>query len=188
MATRGHCVCVEHMSCCLLLVPCALLSIVCPLPYCYPIIVEAPVREPIESAPEPAPVREPAESAPEPAPVREPAESAPEPAPVREPAESAPEPALVREPTESAPEPAPVREPAESAPEPAPLKWGFSAPPWGPHALPAPSWHPCLPLSPGPLPLHGPGPPSLHLFYLLFATLLDSCFVPRTVEHLESAP
>ncbi len=28
-----------------------------------------------------------------------------------------------------------------------------------PPALPAPPWHPCLPLSPGPLPLHGPGPP-----------------------------
>ncbi len=24
-------------------------------------------------------------------------------------------------------------------------------------------WHPCLPLFPGPLPLHGPGPPSLPL-------------------------
>ncbi len=31
--------CVEHMACCLLLVPCALLYIVCSLPSCYPIIV-----------------------------------------------------------------------------------------------------------------------------------------------------
>ncbi len=29
-----------------------------------------------------------------------------------------------------------------------------------PPTLPAPPWHPCLPLPPGPLPLHWPGPPS----------------------------
>ncbi len=136
----------------------------------------APFREPTESAPEPAPFREPRGSAPEPAPSREPRESAPEPAPFREPTESAPEPAPFREPTESAPEPAPFREPRESAPEPAPFREPTQSAPFreptesahkacevaavsahGPLALPAPPWHPCLPLSPGPLPLHGPG-------------------------------
>ncbi len=34
-----RCLCVEHMACCLLLGPCALLSIVCPLSSRYPIIV-----------------------------------------------------------------------------------------------------------------------------------------------------
>ncbi len=131
-----------------------------------------------ESAPEPAPFREPTESAPEPAPFREPTESAPELAlfceltestPFREPTEYAPDPGLVREPTESAPEPAPVGEPTESAPEPAlvrePTESAYKArepaalSAHGPPALPAPPWHPCLPLSPGPLPLNGPGPP-----------------------------
>ncbi len=87
------------------------------------------------------------ESAPGLALFREPTESAPEPAPFREPTESAPEPAPFRELTESAPESAPVREPTESAP-----LW--------PHAPPVPPWYQWLPLSPGPLPLHGPGPPS----------------------------
>ncbi len=31
---RSLCLCVEHMACCLLLVPCVLLSIVCPLQSC----------------------------------------------------------------------------------------------------------------------------------------------------------
>ncbi len=144
----------------------------------------APIREPKESAPEPAPIREPKESAPEPAPIREPTHSAPvrEPthsAPVREPTESAPirEPthsAPIREPTESAPirEPthsAPVREPTYSAPEPAPVWEPMQstpvldpAPVWEPTEPtpgPAPPWHPCVPIAPGPLPLHGPGPP-----------------------------
>ncbi len=44
--------------------------------------------------------------------------------------------------------------------------------PWPP-ALPAPPWHPCLPQSPGPLPLHGPGPPSLPLIRLLSTSLLN---------------
>ncbi len=74
--------------------------------------------------------------------------------------ESAPEPAPPREPTESAPEPAPFREPTESAPEPAPFL--DTAPVWEltePAPGPAPPWHPCVPIAPGPLPLHGPGPP-----------------------------
>ncbi len=156
-------------------------------PWWAPQLVEdewaAPIREPTESAPEPAPIREPTESAPEPAPIREPTESAPEPAPIREPKESAPEPAPIREPKESAPEPAPIREPTESAPvrEPthsAPIREPtHSAPVWEPMQStpvldpapvceptepapgPAPPWHPCVPIAPGPLPLHGPGPP-----------------------------
>ncbi len=148
----------------------------------------APFRQPTESAPEPAPFREPTESAPEPAPVREPTHSAPGPAPFREPSGSAPEPAPFREPThsapvqepthsappreptESVPEPAPSREPTESTPETAPflepMEFAHRTPEaaasaHNPPALPAPPWHPWLPLSQGPLPLHGPGPPLL---------------------------
>ncbi len=84
------------------------------------------------------------------APTGEPTASAPEPAPFREPTESAPEPAPFREPTQSAP----FREPTESAHKACEVA-AVSA--HGPPALPAPPWHPCLPLSPGPLPLHGPG-------------------------------
>ncbi len=148
----------------------------------------APFREPTESAPEPAPFREPTGSAPEPAPFREPTQSAPEPAPFREPTQSAPEPAPFQEPTHSSPfrepthycpfqepthsvpvrEPthsAPPREPTESTPEPALLLEPMEIAHWTPEAaasahnppaLPAPPW---LPLSQGPLPLHGPGPP-----------------------------
>ncbi len=105
-----------------------------------PVVLEAMV-ESARSAPEPAPIREPTHSAPEPAPIREPKESAPEPAPIREHTDSAPEPAPFREPTQSAPEPAPVWEPTEPTPG------------------PAPPWNPCVPIAPGPLPLHGPGPP-----------------------------
>ncbi len=82
--------------------------------------------------------------------ARPPTESAPEPAPFREPTESAPEPAPFREPMLSAP----FREPTESAHKACEVA-AVSA--HGPPALPAPPWHPCLPLSPGPLPLHGPG-------------------------------
>ncbi len=76
-------------------------------------------------------------------------------APPPEPTESAPEPALPREPTESAPEPAPFLEPMESAHRAPEAAASAHKPP----ALPAPPWHPWLPLSQGPLPLHGPGPP-----------------------------
>ncbi len=70
--------------------------------------------------------------------------------------ESAPEPAPPREPTESAPEHAPVREPMQSTPvlDTAPV-WELTEPAPGS----APPWHPCVPIAPGPLPLHGPGPP-----------------------------
>ncbi len=131
----------------------------------------APFREPEKSAPEPAPFRELGESAPEPAPFRELGESAPEPAPFRELGESAPEPAPFRELEESAPEPAPFREATQSAPEPAPFREATQSTPepapflepmesaHNPPALPAPPWHPWLPLPQGPLPLHGPGPP-----------------------------
>ncbi len=143
-------------------------------------------REPTESAPEPAPFREPTQSAP----FREPTRSAPEPAPFREPTQSAPEPAPFREPTHSSPfrepthsspfrEPthsSPFREPThsvppreltESTPEPAlllePMVIAHRTPEaaasaHNPPALPAPPW---LPLSQGPLPLHGPGPPPI---------------------------
>ncbi len=128
----------------------------------------APIRELEESAPEPAPFRELEESAPEPAPFRELEESAPEPAPFRELEESTPESAPFRELeesapfrelAESAPEPAPFRELAESAPAAPPWPPALPAPPWPP-ALLQPPWHSYLPPSPGPLPLHGPGPPS----------------------------
>ncbi len=132
--------------------------------------VSVPTGEPTASAPEPAPFREPTESAPEPAPFREPTESAPEsaqePAPFREPRGSAPEPAPSLEPRESAPEPAPFREPTQSAPFREPTESAHKAcevaavSAHGPPALPAPPWHLCLPLSPGPLPLHRPGPPN----------------------------
>ncbi len=54
------------------------------------------------------------------------------------------------------------------------------APPW-PLALPALPWLPALPgprllQDPGPLPLHGLGPPSYPLVYLRPTTLLDCCF------------
>ncbi len=54
------------------------------------------------------------------------------------------------------------------------------APPW-PLALPALPWLPALPglrllQDPGPLPLHGLGPPFHPLVYLRPTTLLDCCF------------
>ncbi len=69
----------------------------------------------------------------------------------------------VREPSESTQVPAPELEHSETTQEPAPLKRWFFAPPWWHPALPAPPWHPCLCLSSGYLPLHRPGPQSLHL-------------------------
>ncbi len=44
-------------------------------------------------------------------------------------------------------------------------------------ALPAPPWRPGLPLPPGPLPLHGPGPPSLPLIHLWPTSLPDIFFL-----------
>ncbi len=85
-----------------------------------------------------------------------------------------------RELEESAPEPAPFRELEESVPEPAPFRElevrlpALPALPWPP-ALLQPPWNSYLPPSPGPLPLHGPGPPSLPPFQLP-PELLDSCF------------
>ncbi len=62
-----------------------------------------------------------------------------------------------------------------------PLLPALPGPPWPPAlpalpwptALPAPSWHSALPLSLIPLPLHGPGPPSLPLIHLRFTSLLN---------------
>ncbi len=138
-------------------------------------MVSNPVREPSESAPEPAPVREPSE----PAQVREPSETAQvrepsETAQVREPSETA----QVREPRESAPEPALVQEPREPAPEPAPV-WGPTefasaphAPPWRASALHAPPWRAsALHVAP-----HGPGLPSRPLEHLWATSLLDFLF------------
>ncbi len=146
----------------------------------------APFREPTESAPEPAPFREPTESAPEPlrsgsrqsrsrARLRSGSRQSPPLSPLQSPLQSrapepAPEPALqsplrsgsqqsrsraapFREPTQSGS----IREPTESAHKACEGRRRCL------HTvlllLPAPPWHPCLPLSPGPLPLHGPGPP-----------------------------
>ncbi len=53
-------------------------------------------------------------------------------------------------------EPAQFREPKESTQR---AREAAAVSTHGPSALPAPPWHPCLPLSPGPLPLHGPGAP-----------------------------
>ncbi len=129
------------------------------------------------SAPEPAPLRELTESTPEPAPFQELTESTPEPGPLREPTQPAP----FREPMQPTPAlPAPPWHPALPAP---PWPPALPAPPWPP-ALPAPPWPPALldppwysyrPPSPGPLPLHGHGPPSLPPFQLP-PELLDFCF------------
>ncbi len=62
---------------------------------------------------------------------------------------------------ESASEPAPFREPTESTPFRVPTESAHKAreaaavSAYGSPALRAPPWHPCLPLSPGPLPRHG---------------------------------
>ncbi len=160
----------------------------------------APVRKSSESAPEsapePAPVREPTESAPEsipePAPVREPTDSAP----VREPTESAP---VRTHKVRSGSSQSPLRSgspqsPPQSGSSQSPLHSLLrSRSPQNPLKNPllssggcllhaagptlASCSHPCLPIPPGPLPIHRPGPPSLHQIRLQPTPLLFSILV-----------
>ncbi len=58
-------------------------------------------------------------------------------------------------------------------PEPPDPPWLNPPHPSWPPALPVPSWHPGQLLSPGLLPLHGPGPPSHPLINLLSTSLLN---------------
>ncbi len=153
----------------------------------------APFREPTESVPEPTPFHEPTESAPEPvlwahrvrsraAPFREPTES-----------ESRRPQSLLRSRSPQSPlwSRGP-QSPLQSGNPQNPLKYllqngniqssfksslpssgAFSAPPWWHPALPAPPCPPALPMSPGPLSLHGPCPPSLPQIRLHPTPLLD---------------
>ncbi len=152
----------------------------------------ASVREPSKPTHEPTPAQEPSESTQEPAPVWEPSESSHEPAPVQVHSESTPEPALVWEPSGPAPVPPEVAVSAAEPPEAvastlASLKWWFSSPP-GP-ALASCSASStlvtCFATVYRPFFIstglnHHLSPCSASII------LLDSCFVPRTVEHLES--
>ncbi len=78
----------------------------------------------------------------------------------------------------STPKSTPVLDPA--------LVWEPTEPAPGP----APPWHPCVPIAPGPLPLHGPGPPlDIFLFSVCGASGIRSlkgglCHGPAGVPRL----
>ncbi len=115
----------------------------------------------VELAVEPAQFREPTESAQRPlcsvspqSPLQSPLHSVSPQSPLQSPLHSVSPQSPLQSPLSSVSPQSPHREPRESAKK---ACEAAAASAHGPPALPAPPWHPCLPLPPGPLPLHGPG-------------------------------